>query len=165
MSRRWVADASPLILLGKIGRAALLSRLSDELAIPEAVAREVTQRPEGERVIGELTNFPGVQIVSQILVASQIAVWDLGPGESQVLAHASAVPNSRAVLDDLEARRCAQSLGLPVIGTLGVVLRARRRGLIEAARPVIDELRQAGLYASDQLIEQALAHLGEEASP
>jgi predicted nucleic acid-binding protein len=61
----------------------------------------------------------------------------------------------------LEARRCAQSIGQSLIGTIGVVLRAKRRGIIETARPVIEHLRRVGLYASDQLIEQALAHLGE----
>ncbi len=48
-----------------------------------------------------------------------------------------------------------------MIGTLGVVLRAKRRGVIEMARPVIEHLRRVGLYASDSLIERALTHLGE----
>jgi predicted nucleic acid-binding protein len=42
-----------------------------------------------------------------------------------------------------------------------VVLRAKRKGVIESARPVIEHLRSVGLYASDSLVEQALAHLGE----
>lgn len=68
---------------------------------------------------------------------------------------------SRAVLDDLQARRCARTLGIPVIGTLGVVLRAKRHGIIGEARPVVARLREVGLYLSDELVERALAHLGE----
>jgi predicted nucleic acid-binding protein len=161
MSRVWVVNASPLILLGKVGRVALLSELSDELIVPDAVAREIGAKPEGERAISEIASLPGTRFEAEVAASSEIAVWNLGRGESQVLALAGAFPGSRAVLDDLEARRCSQSLGLPLIGTLGVVLRAKRKGVIEMARPVIEHLRKVGLYASDSLIEQALAHLGE----
>jgi predicted nucleic acid-binding protein len=161
MSRVWVANSSPLILLGKIDRIALLGELSDELIVPDMVAREVAARPEGERVISDVASLPGARFEARIAMAAELTAWNVGPGESQVLALAQAYPGSRAVIDDLQARRCAQSFGLPMIGTLGVVLRAKRRGLIERARPVIEHLRRVGLYASDSLVEQALAHLGE----
>lgn len=161
MSRVWVVNASPLILLGKIGRVALLGELSDELVVPAVVAREVGAKPDGERIVSEIASLVGSRIEEDITTSPEIAAWNLGRGESQVLALAGTYPGSRAVLDDLEARRCAQSLGLPLIGTLGVVLRARRKGVIERARPVIEHLRSVGLYASDSLVERALAHLGE----
>jgi predicted nucleic acid-binding protein len=161
MSRVWVVNASPLILLGKIDHVVLLSELSDKLIVPDRVVREVGARPQGERVISEVASFPGVQFEAETATSAELAAWGLGPGETQVLALAGAAPGSRAVLDDLEARRCAQSLEVPMIGTLGVVLRAKRRGIIGMARPVIEHLRRVGLYASDSLIERALAHLGE----
>jgi predicted nucleic acid-binding protein len=161
MSRVWVINASPLILLGKIGRVALLGELSDELIVPGVVAREVGAKPDGEQIVSEVASLVGTRFEGEITTSPEIAAWNLGRGESQVLAIAGAYPRSRAVLDDLEARRCAQSLGLSLIGTLGVVLRARRKGVIERARPVIEHLRSVGLYASDSLVEQALAHLGE----
>jgi len=161
MSRVWIVNASPLILLGKIDHVVLLRELSDKLIVPDRVVREVGARPAGERVISEVASFPGVQFEAEIATSAELAAWNLGPGETQVLALAGASPGSRAVLDDLEARRCAQSLGLSMIGTLGVVLRAKQRGVIDKARPVIEHLRRVGLYASDSLIKRALAHLGE----
>lgn len=161
MSRRWVVNASPLILLGKIGHIALLSELSDEVIIPESVVREIGAKPEGEGTLAAIASLSGARVEDDIPVPSDLAAWSLGRGESQVLALAETTPGCRAVLDDLEARRCAQSMRLPLIGTIGVVLRAKRRGVIPAARPVIEHLRRVGLYASDALIEQALAHLGE----
>lgn len=161
MSRVWIVNASPLILLGKIDRVALLSELSGELIVPDVVAREIGAKPEGEHIISKVASLAGVRFAAEIATSSEIAAWNLGRGESQVLALAGASTNSRAVLDDLEGRRCAQSLGLPLIGTLGVVLRAKRKGVIDRARPVIEHLRRVGLYASDSLVEQALAHLGE----
>ena len=156
-----MVDASPLILLGKIDRIGLLGALADELVVPQAVAQEVRAKPGGAPALDQIGLRPGARIASEVAVTPELRAWDLGRGELQVLAHTALVPGSRAVLDDLAARRCAQALGLPVIGTLGVVLRARRKGLIEAARPVIDHLRRVGLHASDELIERVLAHLGE----
>jgi predicted nucleic acid-binding protein len=161
MSRVWVVNSSPLILLGKIGRVALLGELSDELIVPGVVAREVGAKPDGEQIVSEVASLVGTRFEGEITTSPEIAAWNLGRGESQVLALAGTHPGSRAVLDDLEARRCAQSLGLSLIGTLGVVLRAKRKGVIERARPVIEHLRRVGLYASDSLVERALAHLGE----
>ena len=161
MSRVWVVNASPLILLGKIDRVDLLSQLSDELIVPDVVVREVGAKPDGERIVSEIASLPGARFESEVATSSEIAAWNLGRGESQVLALARGYTRSRAVLDDLEARRCAQALGQAMIGTLGVVLRAKRKGVIEKARPVIEHLRRVGLYASDSLVERALAHLGE----
>lgn len=161
MSRRWIVNASPLILLGKIGHIALLSELADELIVPEMVVREVERKRDGEQALVEIASLPEARVEIEVLVSSEVVAWNLGRGESQVISLAVATPGSRAVLDDLQARRCAQSMGLPLIGTLGVVLRAKRKGVIAEARPVIEHLRRVGLYASDALIERALAHLGE----
>jgi predicted nucleic acid-binding protein len=83
--------------------------------------------------------------------------WGLGPGESAVLAEAMGLPGCRAVIDDLAARKCAASLGIPFIGTLGIVLRARRQGIIPAARPVMEDLLRGGMFLSRALLDRALA--------
>lgn len=59
------------------------------------------------------------------------------------------------------ARRCATTLGIPVRGTLGLVLTAKQRGTIGAARPVLEQLRLHGMYLSDRVMERALALVGE----
>lgn len=161
MSRRWVVNASPLILLGKVDQVRLLQDLTDELIIPDGVAQEVRAKPDGKRALEALVASPTARIETVDPVPRDIAVWDLGRGESEVLARASTSEECRVVIDDLEARRCAQALGIGVIGTLGVVLRAKRMGLISAARPVVEQLRRVGLYVSEDLVDRALTHLGE----
>jgi predicted nucleic acid-binding protein len=156
MSRCWIVNASPLILLGKVDHAFLLTGLADELLVPEAVVLEVGSKPGGRGVLEQLASSSGVRMGVPIEVPAEIGAWDLGAGESQVLALAQTLPGSRSVLDDLAARRCAQ-----VLGALGVVLRAKNRALLPAARPVVAQLLAVGLYASPQLIEQALARVGE----
>jgi predicted nucleic acid-binding protein len=65
------------------------------------------------------------------------------------------------VIDDLAARRCAASYGLRVIGSLGVVLRSKRRGLLDQARPWVTKLIEAGMFVDSTLLEQALNNVGE----
>ena len=108
-----------------------------------------------------LQSHAWLQRVPAVPVPSSITSWDLGAGESAVLAWAVAHPGTLVVLDDYAARTCAEVLGLPLIGTLGLALRARVNGEIPAARPLVEELRHAGLYLSDQLIRDALSLVGE----
>ena len=64
-------------------------------------------------------------------------------------------------LDDAEARRCARSLDLPVTGTLGILLRAKKAGVIPAARPLVESLVEVGAYLAPRLTEDALRQIGE----
>jgi predicted nucleic acid-binding protein len=70
-------------------------------------------------------------------------------------------PGTEAIIDDLADRRCAAALGIPVRGTLGLILIAKRQGRIPQARPVFERLRHAGMYLSDRVMNQALGLVGE----
>lgn len=85
----------------------------------------------------------------------------IDPGESAVLAWARMNPGSEAIIDDLLGRKCAATLGVPLRGTLGLVLLARQRGLIPAARPVLERLRASGMYLGDAVLQEALRRVGE----
>ena len=100
-------------------------------------------------------------MVSVSAVPPEILAWNLGAGESAVLAWALANPGARAVIDDREGRRCAAQLGIRVVGTLGLALATKRRGLIPAARPVVEALVGSGLYLSASIVTDALALVGE----
>src|SRR5206468_1200553 len=95
------------------------------------------------------------------LGADVVLVWDLDAGESAVLAVALEQPDSMAILDDQPARRCAQVLDIQTQGTLGLVLVAKQQGLIPAVRPVLEQLKQAGMYMSYRLENQILTAAGE----
>ncbi|HEU4832935.1 MAG TPA: DUF3368 domain-containing protein, partial [Pyrinomonadaceae bacterium] len=85
----------------------------------------------------------------------------LGPGESAVLAWAHTHEGSEAIIDDLAGRRCAVAFNIPVRGTLGLVLTAKQRGHISSARHLLYQLRQAGMYLSDRVLNEALVRVGE----
>lgn len=90
-----------------------------------------------------------------------VLAWDAGPGETEVLTYARANPDVWAVVDDDYARRCAQSLGIRTLGTCGVIVLAKRRGVIAKARPCLEALQAAGLWLSDGLIRAVLMEAGE----
>lgn len=157
---RWVVNASPLILLGKLRRLDIIEALASSVAVPESVVREVSAGLRKDETGSRTLAWASARQVADVVLPVSIANWDLGSGESQVIAHCLAraqVP----VLDDREARACAVAHSLPLIGTLGIVLRAKKRGLISAARPLADQIRAAGSFLDDELVEQALALVGE----
>lgn len=159
---RWVVNASPLILLGKVEQIQLLDALAEEIAVPKAVIREVGAKPDGERTVQTLIALESVIVVDDEVPPANILSWDLGPGETQVISHAVMHSADRVVIDDLEARRCAKAMGLTIIGTLGIVGRAKVRGLIERAEPVIRRLQESGLYVSEDLVQKLLREVGED---
>ncbi len=95
------------------------------------------------------------------MIPADIEAWDLGAGEAQVLALARATPGAVGLVDELADRRCARTLGIPMRGTLGVILLARRQGRIAAARPVVEELLQAGMRLAPHVADDALRDFGK----
>jgi predicted nucleic acid-binding protein len=94
-----------------------------------------------------------------------LLAWDLGHGETAVLAYALANPGWIAVLDDRAARQCARSLSLALIGTLAVVILAKQHGLVESAAQVLQALRQAEFRLEDSLVREVLARTVGESWP
>ena len=156
-----VVNSSPLIFLSKVGLLDWLQLAADTVVVPEAVAREINRRRPADVTANALARTSWLRIVAVPAIPAVIQSWDLGPGESAVLAHAYTHPGVIAILDDGLGRRCADLLGIPLYGTLGLVMTAKQRGLIAAARPVVLTLKQHGMYLSDRVIDRALALIGE----
>jgi predicted nucleic acid-binding protein len=152
-----VSDSSPLIALAKVGLLRLLPQLFDDIAIPEAVAAEVlrggTDESELEALRGALSeDWLSVVSVAESEVAS-VKIQGLALGESEAIALARRLPESVLIVDDLRARRTAGLVGIRVIGTVGVLVSAGETGLIDAARPVLDDLASKGFRLSPELLK------------
>jgi len=154
-----VVNASPLVVLARAGRLNLLRSLGERVLVPGAVAAEV--RAHSDEAVRALDGEAWIEEVPSDPIPGVVAAWDLGAGESAVLAWALAHPGTLAVIDDYAARTCAVVLGVPVKGTLGLALLAKQRGKVTAARPLVEELREAGLYLSDTVVREALELVGE----
>lgn len=148
-----VSDSSVLIALHQIDQLDLLRLLFSEIVIPPAVAQETAASVVKPAWVIEraLTQ----RIGPEILAAS------LGRGETEAISLALEVTVRWVILDDRPARRLAQSLGLPVIGTLGILLAARRQGLLTAIRPCLDALVDHHFHIAPGLYDLILADAGE----
>ncbi len=155
-----VIDSSPLILLGKIRQLELLERLVAKIIVPETVLEEIRIGADKDSAARTTMAWVKPCLVADIAIPSSIVAWDVGPGESQVIAHCL-LGHYRAVLDDGKARACASSHSVPLIGTLGMILRAKRKGLIPSARSIVERLLAAGSFMDLELVEKALADIGE----
>jgi predicted nucleic acid-binding protein len=156
-----VVNASPLIFLSRAGLLDLLQLLSLEIVVPEIVATEIRVRGKSDPTAQAIASTAWLVVTQTPPVPTQIQSWGLGPGESSVLAWARAHPGSEAIIDDLAGRRCAAAFNIPVRGTLGLALIAKQRGRIASARDVLEQLRQGGMYLSDQVMNEALRLVGE----
>ncbi len=150
-----------MILLAKAKRVGLLTTLSEPLVVPEAVAKEVLAGPQDDPGRVWLESQAHRYVRKTDVVPSEIAAWDLGKGESAVLAWAYTHEGWTALIDDGAARRAARALGVSVSGTLGVVLAAKEEGAVRDVRPVMEALVQAGLRISKPLLRQVLRYAGE----
>ena len=149
-------NASPLIVLARAGHLDLLRTLYGGVIVPDAVADEVLHGPANDPAAAALQTDAWLQRTAVPDIPLPVAAWDLGMGEAEVLAWALRHPGCEAILDDRLGRRCARALAIPVRGTLGVVLLAKKRGIIPAARPVVESLRKAGLFISPEVLEPSL---------
>jgi predicted nucleic acid-binding protein len=159
---QWACNASPLILLKHIGHLSLLTDLSDALVISKGVVDEILRYKQESLTWETFLASPKVtRLQSDISIEPAIAGWDLGRGESEVLSWALTHPEYEAILDDLAARKCARSLGIPLRGTVGIILLAKKRNYISKAAPLIESLIDAGLRFEMKWITEALELVGE----
>ena len=161
MPEQIVVNASPLIFLSRSGHLDLLRVACDRAVVPEAVAGEIRARGDSDPTARALAQTEWLVVRAAPEIPPEILSWGLGPGESAVLATAQAEPGTVAVIDDLAGRRCAKSLDIPLRGTLGVVLLAKKKGKIASARTVLWRMRERGMYLSDRVLDAALELVGE----
>ncbi len=158
---RRIVDASPLILLGKIGRLDLLRVGGPEVVVPGTVLDEVGRHGTDEAEFQEIVLASWIRVAPSARIPAAVQAWDLGAGESAVLALALDDRDCEVILDDRDAKRCAQTLGISARGTLGLVLLSKQLGEVPQARPLVEQLKHNGLYLTEQVINHALALVGE----
>jgi predicted nucleic acid-binding protein len=149
-----ISNSSPLIALTQIGRLELLRHLHTHVLVPPAVAREV------EPTVGEL---PGWLVIQPLANPHQpfTVSGSIGPGEHEVISLGLELNAERLILDERPARRLAISLGLRVIGTIGLLLAAKDRGLLTKIKPELDGLLAVRFFMDQELYDRTVSEAGE----
>lgn len=156
-----ICNTSPLQYLHQIGQLSILPALAGSIIVPPAVLIELDAGIAKGLDLPQPENLKWIKIQAPISATAASLITDLGPGESQVLMLALEMPGSVALLDDALARRVAAAKGIPIKGTLGLLLDAKRAGHLTAIKPSLDRLQDRGFRLAEQTREAALK-LAEE---
>ncbi len=170
-----IANAGPLMAVGKLGLLELLPRLYGEVRLPRAVHSEVVVR-------GRERGYPDALLVQRAIQRGQLIVVEvndaelpvdvtglpLDAGEKQVLWLALRDKADLILFDDLKAREEAQARGVRVKGTLGIIVQAYRTGLLtldEAQTSIEAIIENDDIWIADGLCQQVLAKLKGMSTP
>jgi predicted nucleic acid-binding protein len=150
-----IADTTPLNYLVLIDYVGILPQLYGRVLIPPAVWQEFQRRETPEAVRAWLAQRPEWLEIRQVRRNPTLALGRLGAGEREAIALAEELRADRLILDDLTARRVAAQRNLTVIGTLGVLIEAAERGLVDFAE-AIARLHATTFYLSPEVVEPLL---------
>jgi predicted nucleic acid-binding protein len=150
-----VVNASPIIFLSKINRLYLLNSLFDKIYVPQAVVQEIKANDTTDTKDGlaELS-LALFEVSNRVAVRSLLGRLHIG--EVEVIIGAIEKDVQLVILDDNAARNKAKQLGLATTGTLGILLKAKKLGLIEDLSQEILKLKDVGMYMSDNILERIL---------
>jgi len=158
-----VSDASPLISLGAVGRIELIRQLFGEISIPVAVLHEIT--------VAGLERPGAVDVQAADWIVSRTVENDFLPralegeldrGEAEVIALAVELRADLVLMDERRGRRVASRFELKILGVLGILVDAKRKGLLLKIEPVLEDLHtRAGFRVSRALYRRALEEAGE----
>lgn len=151
-----VADTSPILNLERIGRLELLPALYVQVLAPERVFLELSaSEPFQKHSWLTIRAVEDKEAVAELLRT-------LDAGESEAIVLAQEVGAELLLIDERMGRRIATERGLVITGLVGVIIEAKRRGLVEEAGPIITQLVQESRFWVDRsLIRQALRSVGE----
>lgn len=155
-----VSDTSPLNGLVIVGHLPLLQQIYGRVLIPPAVADELKRGGEDDPRITQVLSVDWIEICQPTniqLVETLQTESNLDRGESEAIALAQEIKAEELLIDERLGRREAVRLGLNITGLLGILLVAKRRGLVTEIRPIIDNLiQEANFRVSDRLYLEVL---------
>lgn len=157
-----VADSSALVALSICDCLPLLDALFGQVTVPQAVYDEVciANKSESQTLNSYLA---GKVINAQPAMTIEKSIG-LGKGELAAIILYKQLAADLLLVDDVRAKKVAYLNNLEVMGSLGVLLLAKKQGLIISIQPLLDRLRNSDIFVSDQLLDQVLVMAGESES-
>jgi predicted nucleic acid-binding protein len=156
-----ICDTSPLQYLHQIRLLHILPGLVQSVLVPPAVVQELSQGRKQGVDLPDIGSLDWISVRSPEAASARPLVHDLGPGETEVLLLALEMPGAVAILDDGLARATAKAAGVPAKGTLGLLLDAKRAGLVREVKPLLDGLEQLRFRLAP-LTRKAVLELADE---
>lgn len=158
-----VSNTTPLIGLASIGKLEFLHQLFGKIHIPTAVYNEtVVAEHEKDNAKREVSGASWIEIVNiQDRLAVNVLLDELDLGEAETIILASELKADWVLMDEKKGRRKLAQLGMPKIGTVGILLKAKQEGLLSVLSPELEKLRQRGFSLSQSVIDMVLLQANE----
>ncbi|AZT91084.1 DUF3368 domain-containing protein [Caldicellulosiruptor changbaiensis] len=154
--RKVIDNSTPIIALNSINKLYLLKSLYEKVYIPYAVYEEVAlSGPEDKRINVKKHEFIVIEKIKNE-EAKKFFSTSLHKGEVEVIILAKEINAELCVIDDYLARKYANLFGLKVTGTIGILIKAKEKGLIQHVKPFLDELIKNKIYIGKDLYNQIL---------
>lgn len=158
-----VSNTTPLIGLAVVGQFDLLAYLFGRIFLPTAVYNEAVLY--GREKGGAKQEVGGADWIEVVPVRDQLAVDvlldELDRGEAETIVLARELNAAWALVDEKKARRKLTEMGIPKIGTVGLLLKGKQIGYLDRLQPYLEQLRQEGFSLSQKVLEDALRQAGE----
>lgn len=157
-----VCNLSPLISLARTGLLRLLKALYGQVIIPKEVFYEVTEKGKGkpgEKEIKEADWLKVISVRNEALLRKYREAFN--PTDATVIALAKERSADLVIVDDRDLREFAEKEGLSIRGTVGIILKAKEKGLIKSVKVELDKLLNEGLRVSDEVYKDAILKAGE----
>lgn len=151
-----VADTSPLNYLVLTAQENLLPELFGRVIIPQAVLNELQSKDAPPQVREWSRNLPvWIEVRKTGLATANAALDILDAGEREAILLAQELSADLLLVDDKQARQAAINLGIAVTGTLGILDRAARDGLIDL-KTAVEEIQKTSFRIADDLVQKIL---------
>lgn len=150
-----VSDTTPISELAKVNYLNLLPQLFGKVVVPQGVFDELQMgKHPATQLLQNLSWLEVVKVSNWQVVEELQGTLKLDLGESEAIALAEEMKASQLLIDEKAARKVALARNLPLIGTMGVLLLAKRQGLLANVTAVLDQMRSQGTRISERLYLQ-----------
>lgn len=161
--RRVIVNTTPLIALCHVGHLDILQKMYGEIMIPRAVYRELSQKEDSvcKKQVDCSLDWIHIEGIENQMAKTMFKT-QLHDGEVEVMILAKEKNADIVIIDDANAKKHAKYLKLSVTGTLGVLIKAKKKGYIRELKPIIQEMIDKNIYISPKLMEYCLKQVDEK---
>ncbi len=159
--RKVISNTTPILSLLKIDKIDILKELYGKIIIPLAVYQEI-EKGKYKQYYQDITLLNWIEIKKIQDTNSTDYFFDLDDGEAEVLILAKEINADLVLLDEIIGRRYAKQLKINLTGTIGILLKAKEKGLIISIKDLLLELVEKGTWLNTKLISKVLLMAKEE---
>lgn len=161
--RKVIVNTTPLIALCHVGQLDVLKKIYGEISIPQAVYRELAEKKESicKKQVDDSLDWIHVEKIENQMAKAMFKT-QLHDGEVEVMILAKEKNADIIIIDDANAKKHAKYLKLPVTGTIGVLIRAKKQGYISELKPILQGMIDKNIYISEKLMRLCLEQVNEE---